>query len=114
MKKQSENNILSNTRIQADEKTQLLGEVVTRYGLSTKMLIYAYVGLFVALFICLPKIYLSSNIYYISRHINSLQTQYDLLKEENRHLKTQSEKLRYEYLQNMELQKRIDSKRENR
>ena len=39
----------------------------------------------------MPKIYLRNNIYYISKDINKLQTQYISLKEENKFLKQQHE-----------------------
>ena len=47
--------------------------------------------LILALVIFFPKIYLRNNIYYVSKDINKLNTQYISLKEENRFLKQQHE-----------------------
>lgn len=90
---------MNDVRIEYDEKNGLsIGEESTQRGLSISALIYAFVFLLVGLFICVPKIYLSSTIYYLSRDINKLQTQSDLLKEENKRLSNEREILRYNYL----------------
>jgi cell division protein FtsL len=47
--------------------------------------------LFVTLLLLMPKIYLQNNIYYVSKDINRLHTQYVSLKEENKALKQQHE-----------------------
>ena len=47
--------------------------------------------LFLVLVVFFPKIYLRNNIYYVSKDINSLNTQYISLQEENRFLKQQHE-----------------------
>jgi cell division protein FtsL len=47
--------------------------------------------LFVTLLLLMPKIYLQNNIYYVSKDINKLHTQYVSLKEENKALKQQHE-----------------------
>ena len=44
-----------------------------------------------SLAIFMPKIYLRNNIYYVSKDINKLYTQYISLKEENKFLKQQHE-----------------------
>lgn len=67
-------------------------------GLNVRYLIYAYIGLSLFLLVCMPKVWLSSTIYYTSRDINKLQTQRDLLQEENKRLQNEREKLRYQYL----------------
>lgn len=67
-------------------------------GLNVRYLIYAYIGLSLFLLVCMPKVWLSSAIYYTSRDINKLQTQRDLLQEENKRLQNEREKLRYQYL----------------
>ena len=43
----------------------------------------------------LPKIYLANNIYYVSKDINKLNAQYLSLKEENKFLQQQLEKMKY-------------------
>lgn len=67
-------------------------------GLNVRYLIYVYIGLSLFLLVCMPKVWLSSAIYYTSRDINKLQTQRDLLQEENKRLQNEREKLRYQYL----------------
>jgi cell division protein FtsL len=47
--------------------------------------------LFITLVLLMPKIYLQNNIYYVSKDINKLHTQYVSLKEENKALKQQHE-----------------------
>ena len=47
--------------------------------------------LLVVMAIFFPKVYLRNNIYYVSKDINKLNTQYISLKEENRFLKQQHE-----------------------
>jgi len=48
-------------------------------------------AMFATLIIFIPKIYLRNNIYYVSKDINKLYTQYISLKEENKFLKQQHE-----------------------
>ena len=45
----------------------------------------------IVLVLFMPKIYLRNNIYYVSKDINKLNTQYISLKEENKFLKQQHE-----------------------
>ncbi len=47
------------------------------------------------LFLSMPKIYLSNNIYYISKNINQLDTHYMSLKEENKFLIQQLEDAKF-------------------
>lgn len=84
-------------RVETSEKAALYEEEPTS-GLHIRYLILIYSALFLALLISMPKIWLSSSIYYISRDINKLQTQSDLLKEEHRRLQNERESLRYQYL----------------
>lgn len=92
-------------RVESSEK-EALNEILSQEstkdespsGLKVSYLIAAYGALFAALLVCVPKIWLSSSIYYTSRDITKLQTQSDLLKEENKRLKNEREALRYQYL----------------
>ena len=54
-------------------------------------LLLVFIVLALALFLVMPKIYLRNNIYYVSKDINKLQTQYISLKEEHKFLKQQHE-----------------------
>ena len=56
-----------------------------------KALIIVYIALVLSLVVFMPKIYLRNNIYYISKEINKLQTQYISLKEERKFLQQQHE-----------------------
>ncbi|MGX2971425.1 hypothetical protein [Helicobacter sp. T3_23-1059] len=87
-------------RINQNERDELFAiETIQKdEGLNVRYLIYAYLGLGALLLMCMPKIWLSSAIYYTSRDINKLQTQRDLLQEENKRLQNEREKLKYQYL----------------
>ncbi|WP_299328123.1 hypothetical protein [uncultured Helicobacter sp.] len=97
MQEHSEFNEYQEIRVDSSEKS-LLHDEETQSGLSVRYLVVAYAGFFLALLAFVPKIWLSSSIYYVSRDINKLQTQSDLLKEENRRLQNERENLRYQYL----------------
>ncbi len=88
--------------VKPKEKEQLLDEY-DRYreastNLNLKTLISVFIILFLVLALFVPKIYIRSNIYYISRDIVQLQTQANALLEENKHLKKQLEDLKFRYL----------------
>ncbi len=65
-------------------------------NLSIKSLIFVYVLIALALALLLPKIYISNQIYYISKDINTKYHTYTALKEENAHLKRELELIRYQ------------------
>ncbi|MDO7253441.1 hypothetical protein [Helicobacter cappadocius] len=83
--------------IDKNEKEELFFDDEKK-GLNINALFWAYVILAFSLVIVLPKIYLASNIYYISRDISKLQTQENLLKEENNRLERELEDVRFKYL----------------
>ncbi|MEA3512003.1 MAG: hypothetical protein U9R37_00230 [Campylobacterota bacterium] len=56
-----------------------------------KSLLIVFTILILSLVIFIPKIYLRNNIYYVSKDINKLNTQYISLKEENKFLIQQHE-----------------------
>ncbi|PAF42867.1 hypothetical protein [Helicobacter sp. 11S02596-1] len=85
-------------RIDEGEKEELLSEEHRGKGLGVNALFGAYMVLIFSLVILLPKIYLASNIYYVSRDIAKLQTQENLLKEENHRLERELEDVRFKYL----------------
>lgn len=90
------------TDVHNNEKEQLLNEYdlyrEQSTNLSLKSLISVFIILLLVLVLFAPKIYIRSNIYYISRDILQLQTQADALREENKHLQKQLEDLRFHYL----------------
>ena len=64
-------------------------------NLDYKVLATAYLGLFIALALFLPKIYITNQIYYISREIGDLSGKRDVLLEENRELRLKLERMKY-------------------
>ncbi|MFC2345933.1 hypothetical protein [Campylobacter sp.] len=64
-------------------------------NLDYKTLATAYLGLFIALALFLPKIYITNQIYYISREIGDLSGKRDVLLEENRELRLKLERMKY-------------------
>lgn len=88
------------TRVDEKEKEMLVVDVVDEYteGLSAKEMCVSFIILFIILLLFVPKIYLTSTIYYLSKEITSFQAQHDMLLEENKHLKHDVEDLRYEFL----------------
>lgn len=88
------------TRVEDDEKEMLVVDIADEYieGLGAKEIRISFVILFAILLLFVPKIYLASTIYYLSKEITSLQAQHDMLLEENKHLKHDVEDLRYEFL----------------
>ena len=58
-------------------------------------LIIIFGTMFLVLVLFMPKIYLRNNIYYISKDINRLHSHYISLKEENKFLQQQLEKMKY-------------------
>lgn len=86
-------------RVNEEEKQALYTqESSTSLGLNAHHLWVALGILAGILFFSVPKIYLSSTIYYKSREIFNLQTQYDMLLDENKRLKHELEDLRYKFL----------------
>ncbi|GLH58428.1 hypothetical protein [Helicobacter ailurogastricus] len=66
-------------------------------GFSLLSLVTIFSVFFVVLLLFMPKIYLSNNIYYMSRAIQKLQSQAELLQEEKHRLQLELEKQRYKY-----------------
>ncbi len=84
----------------ARAKSELLHDLDTQQrhveNISLQSLLWVYIVLLFVLLFTLPKIYISSQIYYISKDINSKYHKYTALLEENRHLKKKIEQLNYE------------------
>jgi len=71
------------------------GEPKKEQNLDFRTLVSAYLGLFIALALFLPKIYITNQIYYISREIGDLSGKRDVLLEENRELRLKLERMKY-------------------
>lgn len=81
------------------DRQQLLDEIdeINRggNGLGIKTVLTALAALFLVVGIAIPKIYLSSSIYYTSLETDSLYSSYKSLKEENKYLEQKLEFMRY-------------------
>ena len=75
---------LDSTRISTNEKEELIGSspIEQTRGLGKFNLLVALLLLLLILSIFVPKIYISNNIYYLSRDLARLQAERDLLREE--------------------------------
>ena len=71
------------------------GEPKKEQNLDFRTLVSAYAVLFIALALFLPKIYITNQIYYISREIGDLSGKRDVLLEENRELRLKLERMKY-------------------
>ena len=71
------------------------GEPKKEQNLDFRTLVSAYAALFIALGLFLPKIYITNQIYYISREIGDLSGKRDVLLEENRELRLKLERMKY-------------------
>ena len=71
------------------------GEPKKEQNLDFRTLVSAYEALFIALALFLPKIYITNQIYYISREIGDLSGKRDVLLEENRELRLKLERMKY-------------------
>jgi len=82
-----------------NEKDLILEEVKTLQSEENRMgwrfLFMTLLVLAIAWLLLFPKIYLQSQIYYKSRDIAVLTGEYNILKEENRILKTKIESIRF-------------------
>jgi cell division protein FtsL len=66
-------------------------------NLSPKVLLGTYAAIILALALLLPRIYIKNQIYYISRDISALWSEYSILVEENRDLRQKVESVRFKH-----------------
>lgn len=94
------NLILPQSRVNEWEKDELIESTKKskEQGLGFKELRNAFILVLLVLLLCVPKVYLANTIYYLSKDIINLQTQYDILLDENKRLKHEVEDLRYKFL----------------
>ena len=82
-----------------DDKNELLDEydaqLKVEKNLDFRFLMLVYMVMFVAFLLILPKIYIKNQIYYMSRDIHKLYSEYSILNEENRVLKQNLENIRF-------------------
>jgi len=82
-----------------NDKNQLLDqideEIKREKNLDFKLLITVFLTILVGLLVILPKIYIKNEIYYTSREINKLSSEYSVLLEENRFLGQKVEYIKF-------------------
>ncbi|MGE4419043.1 MAG: hypothetical protein AB7D38_04320 [Sulfurimonas sp.] len=82
-----------------DAKTELLDEIDLvlnpEKGVDLNHLLYVLLSIAFVCIILFPKIYIQQQIYYKSRDISKLKSEYDTLKEENRLIKSSVESIRF-------------------
>ena len=82
-----------------DDKNKLLDEYDAQqkieHNLDFRFLVLVYMIITVAFLLILPKIYIKNKIYYMSRDIHKLYSEYSILNEENRVLKQNLENIRF-------------------
>ena len=64
-------------------------------NISFKTLLLVYFLIFLVLLISLPKIYISNQIYYTSKKIDTMRQKYSALKEENSYLNRKLKSVKY-------------------
>ena len=79
-----------------DELLSQVDEVLSpKKKLDFTYLLYYLLGMMLVLGILFPKVYLTQQIYFKSREVSRLKTEYDTLKEENKVIKASVEVIRY-------------------
>ncbi len=82
-----------------NDKLELLDEVESilnpKKKLDVNHLVYILLSMMLAIAIVFPKIYIQQQIYFTSRDISKLKSEYDTLKEENRVISSSVESIRY-------------------
>lgn len=80
-------------------KLELLEEVESvlnpKKRLDASYFMYIFLTVSLTIAIVFPKIYIQQQIYFISRDISKLKSEYDTLKEENRVISSSVESIRY-------------------
>ncbi|NOX15168.1 MAG: hypothetical protein GXP61_03930 [Epsilonproteobacteria bacterium] len=80
-------------------KNDLLNEIdkenKKEKNLDFKLLVIVYLSILVGLLVILPKIYIKNQIYYTSRNISKISSEYSVLLEENRFLKQKVEYIKF-------------------
>lgn len=84
------------------ERDELALVTLNRQALNGRDLLYALLIFFAFGLVFVPKIYLSSQIYYLSRDILRLENNLELLDEENKNLKKELENFKFEQILRIE------------
>lgn len=81
------------------EKNQLLGEINSVINPEKKLdfsyFVYVLASIVFVLALLFPKIYIQQQIYFQSRDIAKLQSEYEMLKEENKLIRSSVESIRF-------------------
>jgi len=82
-----------------DEKNELLDEIGLvinpRKGLDLAYLVSVIMAIIFVGMLLFPKIYIQQQIYFKSRDISKLKSEYDILKEENKLISTSVESIKF-------------------
>ena len=81
------------------DKTELLNELDLvlnpKKDVDVNHLLYVLLGIVFVCIVLFPKIYIQQQIYFKSRDISKLKSEYDTLKEENRLIKSSVESIKF-------------------
>ncbi|MCK9454221.1 hypothetical protein [Sulfurimonas sp.] len=81
------------------DKRELLDEIDLVFnpkkGVDINHLLYVLLSIIFVSIILFPKIYIQQQIYFKSRDVSKLKSEYDILKEENRLIKSSVESIRF-------------------
>ena len=90
---------MNKNEVSLDEKRELLNNLDDdNEGIGLREIFFGYAILFFCIIFFVPKIYLSSNIYYLSKDINDLQSRKEALKAENAELQQRLESVKFNFL----------------
>ncbi len=85
--------------VSIEEKQLLLDEINSNdIGIELVHIVFAYCFLLLCVISIAPKIYIASNIYYLSKDINDLQSRKEALKAENAALQQKLESVKFNFL----------------
>lgn len=79
-----------------DEKNELLEQTdIAEENISFHQLLLVFLVIFIALVVLLPKVYISNQIYYLSKEVSDLNSKKDVLLEEKSLLRSKIEEISY-------------------
>ncbi|MDR2081462.1 MAG: hypothetical protein LBP54_06200 [Campylobacteraceae bacterium] len=95
MKSKDELDIYKDIDINIKSDTQAYNDKNPQQNISLKFLIWTYIVMIAGFALLLPMIYIKNQIYYHSRDISALWSEYSILMEENRDLRQKIEIIRF-------------------
>jgi cell division protein FtsL len=95
VKSKDELDIYKDIDINIKSDTQAYNDKNPQQNISLKFLIWTYIVMIAGFALLLPMIYIKNQIYYHSRDISALWSEYSILMEENRDLRQKIEIIRF-------------------